>query len=58
MKLLLSKTVYRPAIAHLVIYLTEIMSGVDFSIGAAMVVLIGALAIQLMGLLRVSGHPQ
>jgi hypothetical protein len=47
MEALMSRALYHPAIASLVIYLTEIMSRVDWNIGAAVVVLIGSLAIQL-----------
>jgi hypothetical protein len=45
---LISRTIYHPAIAHPVIYLTEIMSRVDWSTGGALVVLAGAVSIQLL----------
>jgi hypothetical protein len=45
---LISRTIYHPAIAHPVICLTEIMSRVDWSIGGALVVLAGAVSIQLL----------
>lgn len=54
---LMSRTLYHPAIAHPVIYLTETMSRVDWSIGAAMVVLLGAAAIQLLRSLGRNGAP-
>jgi hypothetical protein len=49
---LINRTVYHPAIAHPAIYLTEIMSRVDWSIGAAIVVLLGALSVQLLRMLQ------
>ncbi len=49
---LINRTVHHPAIAHPAIYLTEIMSRVDWSIGAAIGVLIGAWLIQLVRSLR------
>jgi hypothetical protein len=49
---LIDRTVYHPAIAYPAIYLTEIMSRVDWSIGAAIVVLLGALSVQLLRTLQ------
>lgn len=47
MEALMSRALYNPAVAFPVIYVTEIMSRVDWNIGAAVLLLIGSLAIQL-----------
>jgi hypothetical protein len=57
MEALMIRTLYHPSIAHPVIYLTEIMSRVDWSIGAAAVVLTGSLIIQLMQSLQQGQEP-
>jgi hypothetical protein len=44
---LISRAIYHPAIAHPTIYLTGVMSSVDWSIGSTIVVLLGAFSIQL-----------
>ncbi len=44
---LLSKTLYHPLIAAATIYLTEVMVSVDSSIGGALVIVTGGLALQL-----------
>lgn len=44
---LLSKTLYHPLIAAATIYLTEVMVSVDSSIGGALVIVAGGLALQL-----------
>ena len=45
---LLNRALYHPWIAHPAIYLTELMSSVDWSIGAAMIVLVGTCSALLM----------
>ena len=42
-----SKTLYHPLIAAAAIYLTEVMVSVDSSIGGALVIVAGGLALQL-----------
>jgi hypothetical protein len=57
MEALLSRALYHPATAHPMMYLTDILSRADGSIGAAVIVLIGSLTIQLTNSLRPSKAP-
>ena len=57
MEALMSRALYHPATAHPMMYLTDILSRADGSIGAAAIVLIGSLTIRFAKSLRESKAP-